>query len=229
MIAVWEVGRLHRKHHAPRDAVPHAEREDYDGPMQQSPAELAEIDAALRLIDREVWIVTAAAESRRGGLLATWVSAASIDRERPVLLAGIGPNHFTAELVQASKAFAAHLLRLDQVELAWNFARDSGRGREKLAGLAALERQTGSPILADCLAWFDCRVFARYDAGDRLFFWADVIECKWNLPVGAGPLRESGFFRSLTDEQRQTLVADRNADAAKGCPLREKWRSQNPW
>src|SRR5829696_10406770 len=95
---------------------------------------LNQVEAALRLIDRELWIITAAHGDRRGGLLATWVSAASIDPERPILLAGIGPNHFTAELVQSNNAFAAHLLRLDQIELAWNFASGSGRDRDKLAG-----------------------------------------------------------------------------------------------
>src|SRR2546425_12370950 len=93
-----------------------------------------QIDAALRLIDREIWIVTAAHGKRRGGLVATWVSSTSIDRQRPVLLAGLAPNHFTTELVQSSKAFAAHLLRPEQTELAWNFARDSGRDRDKFAG-----------------------------------------------------------------------------------------------
>src|SRR3954468_3901594 len=126
------------------------------------------IDAALRLVDRELWIITASNGDRRGGLLATWVSAASIDPERPVLIAGIGPNHFTAELVQASRAFAAHLLRPDQTELAWNFANGSGRDRDKLASLEIENHETASPILTNCLAWFDCRVFAHYNAGDRL-------------------------------------------------------------
>ena len=91
---------------------------------QPSPTDLAQIDAALRLLDREIWIITAADGDRRGGLVATWVSSASIDRQRPMLLAGIGPNHFTAELVQATRVFGAHLLRTDQTQLAWNFARE---------------------------------------------------------------------------------------------------------
>src|SRR3954470_7405568 len=113
----------------------------------------SQIDTALRLVDRELWIITAADKNRRGGLLATWVSAASIDAERPVLLAGIGPNHFTAELVQASRAFAAHLLRPDQIELAWNFAHGSGRDRDKLAELEIERHETDSPILTNCLVW----------------------------------------------------------------------------
>src|SRR5262245_40900351 len=143
--------------------------------MPPTPAVLDQIDTALRLLDRELWIVTAASGQQRGGLLATWVAVASIDRQRPVLVAGLAPNHFTSELVQASESFAAHLLRPEQIELAWNFARDCGRSRDKLTGLEVKTHETGSPILTDCLAWFDCRVFARHSTGDRLYFWADVI------------------------------------------------------
>ena len=212
-----------------------------------NPSDLSAIDAALRLIDREIWVVTAASGERRGGLVATWVSSASIDDQRPVLLAGIAPNHFTAELVQSSRAFAAHLLRPDQIDLAWNFAHGSGRNRDKLAGLAHRRGQTGSPLLADCLAWFDCRVFARYDAGDRLFFWADVVAAKVagtlrvpspeNGPSTASDgtrgvpttLREHEFIRRLTDQQRKELLAGRTADLTIHRPLAESWRSQNSW
>jgi len=192
--------------------------------------QLDEIDAGLRVVDREIWVVTAADGQRRGGLVATWVTAASIDRERPMLLAALGANHFTTELVQAGKAFGAHLLRPDQIDLAWNFARDSGRQRDKLAGLAVEQHVTGMPVLVDCLAWFDCRVFARYDAGDRLLFWGDVVAAdgRRSLPTTCA-LREQEFFAKLTDTQRQQLKADRDRDAAAGQPLHDAWRLKKPW
>jgi flavin reductase (DIM6/NTAB) family NADH-FMN oxidoreductase RutF len=216
--------------------------------MNPSPGDLLLIDAALRLVDHELWVITATDGQRRGGLLATYVSMASIDRERPVLLAGIAPNHFTAGLVQASRAFAAHLLRPDQTELAWNFANGSGRNRDKLVGLACEQRETGSPILTECLAWFDCRAFARYDAGDRLFFWADIVIGTLRVPsleklengtrthgVSApvptiqSALREHEFYRNLAEEQRSTLIANRDADVAIQRPLHENWRNAKPW
>jgi flavin reductase (DIM6/NTAB) family NADH-FMN oxidoreductase RutF len=200
--------------------------------------QLDQTDAALRFIDRELWIITATDGQRRGGLVATWVSTASIDRQRPILLAGLAPNHFTTELVQSSKAFAAHLLRPEQTEFAWNFARDSGRSRDKLANLGASTHETGSPILSDCLASFDCRVFARHDAGDRIFFWADIVVGTIHVPSPSGAslparpnsdLREHHFFQSLTKEQLQHLAAARDADAAYLRPLHEKWRLTRPW
>jgi flavin reductase (DIM6/NTAB) family NADH-FMN oxidoreductase RutF len=184
---------------------------------------LAAIDSALRLLDREVWIVTAQDGQRRGGLLASWVSPASIDAERPVLLAALAPNHFTTELVLASKAFAAHLLTPEQTDVAWNFAKDSGRSRDKLAGLAVERQLTGSPVMTDCLAWFDCRVFARYDAGDRLFLWGEVV-AGGARQTQATCLREQQFFRQLTEEQRKVLADNRESDALQIRPLFESWR-----
>lgn len=181
-------------------------------------------DSVLRLLDREVWVITAAVGDRRGGLAATWVSPASIDRERPLLLAGIAPGHFTAELIDASGAFVAHLLRSDQGALAWNFACGSGRDRDKLAGLSLLDHGEGLPVLADCLAWLQCRVVHRYDAGDRLFYWAEVMDSGLH---GSGlPLREQAFIGSLTAEQRKQLAADRDADIAVLRPRHEQWRDQ---
>jgi flavin reductase (DIM6/NTAB) family NADH-FMN oxidoreductase RutF len=184
----------------------------------------SEIDALLRIVDREVWIVTAAAGGRRGGLTATWVAQASIDRERPVILAGLTPNHFTAQLVEEGQAFVAHLLAESQAGLAWNFAKDSSHQRDKLAGLATVKTSAGCPILPDCLAWFDCRVFARYDAGDRMFYWADVVSAEKR---GTGsPLREQAFIRSLTDDQRELLALQREADVQFQRPLAGEWRAK---
>jgi len=39
-------------------------------------------------------------------------------------------------------------------------------------------------------------------------------------------LREQAFFRSLSEEQRQVLVADKAADAAQNRPLHESWRKR---
>jgi flavin reductase (DIM6/NTAB) family NADH-FMN oxidoreductase RutF len=173
-------------------------------------------------LDRELWVVTAAAGGRRGALTATWVSPVSVDPERPMLLAGLAPNHFTAGLVRESRAFAAHLLKPEQVEVAFRMAASSGRERDKLANLEVLFAESASPILRDCAAWFDCRVVGDYDAGDRLFFWADIVAAD---RVSAGPvLREQAFFGQLTGEQKQRLRLDLQNDLATQRPLHRQWR-----
>jgi flavin reductase (DIM6/NTAB) family NADH-FMN oxidoreductase RutF len=171
-----------------------------------------EISGVLGLIDREIWIITAAAGGRRGGLTATAVSIASLDPRQPMLLVGITPSHYTAELIDTSKAFGAHLLRPDQAGVAWNFADGSGRDRDKLAGIATSTSEQGVPILADCRAWLECQCFDRFTAADRILFWADVIA---GQQLGDGPpLRENAFIASLTDGQRQQLAQAKAADLA---------------
>jgi flavin reductase (DIM6/NTAB) family NADH-FMN oxidoreductase RutF len=181
----------------------------------------AKIDAVLKLVDREIWLVTSAAKGRTGGLIATWVSAASIDPDRPIVLIGLAPNHFTAELVAASGRFALHLLHEGQIELVWRFALASGRDMDKFDGLAYRMEPGGAPILSDCLAWLDCRVRAQYDAGDRLFFWAEVADGE---VCGKGiPLREKRMLELATAEQKAALLAGRTADIKALAPLRQAW------
>ena len=190
------------------------------------PTERQQIDTIFKMTDREVWILTAGVPERRGGLLATWVLQASIDRDSPVLVAGIAPNHFTRELVDETGAFAAHLLHQNQIDLAFRFALHSGRNLDKLAGLRLSKSETGSPILEDALCWLDCRVFARLDAGDRVFFWADVIagEKQANSP----PLTEQQLLDHADDQTRNRLIADRESDVEQQKLRNKEWRQNLP-
>lgn len=187
---------------------------------------LQSIDAALRRVNREVWIITAAAGGRRGGLVATWVSQASLDPQRPVLVVAVARNHYTAELIDAGGALAAQLIGADQLSLAWNFAIGSGRDRDKLAEIPHRTGETGAPILRDALAWVEGRVFARLEGGDRLFFWADLVAGESNA-VG-DPLREHQLFAVANDPQRQALRANLAADIEVQQPLLDAWRDPLP-
>jgi len=194
-------------------------------------SDVNQIDEVFRLIDREVWIVTSATVDRRGGLTATWVSQASIDASRPIVLIGLAPNHFTSELVDASGAFALHLLGADQVDVAWNFANRSGRSRDKLADLTFHTGSSGSPLLNECMAWLDCQVFAHLVTGDRTYYWADVVAgqaCGADDASRARPLTEHQFFQHLSDEQRRQLKADRDRDISVQQSLLDAWRREMP-
>lgn len=194
-------------------------------------AAAAGIEAVLRLVDREIWIVTAAAGDRRGGLTATWVSQASIDAAQPQALIGLAPNHFTAELVDASGRFALHLLSAEQTEIAWNFANGSGRQRDKFSDLTARDGVTGSPLIEPCLAWLECQVFARLPTGDRTYYWADVVAGDI-VPAASAelgrPLTEQQFFERMSDDRRSQLGAGRDRDISVQRPLLEAWRRDLP-
>jgi len=180
--------------------------------------------AVFDCLDREIWIVTAATENQRGGLVATWVMQASLDPQTPSLLAGIGINHFTRELIDAAGGFAAHLISAAQVETAWRFGLGSGRDRDKLSGIDSTTAETGAPILRNCLAWLDCRVFHRQEAGDRVFYWGDVVAA--DQFGSAKPLREQELFKLASDEQRKHFRAELEADIQVQRPRYAAWRAR---
>ena len=180
--------------------------------------------AVLQKADRPVWIITAVSGKQRGGLTASWVQSASIDPDRPQLQVGIGANHFTRELLDQSGTFVAHLLRRDQSAVALDFALGSGRDRDKLANYKTKENDRGSTMLADCLAWCDCQIFASYDAGDRILYWADIVEAEEQRQ--GPPLTEQMLFQAASPEQLRRLQDDRDADLAIQRPLHTAWRTK---
>ena len=179
--------------------------------------------AIFDLIDPELWVVTSAAQGSRGGLLATWVMQAAIDRDAPVVIAGLAPNHFTTQLVRRGGVFAIHLLDEHQVDLAWNFACDSGRNRDKFASVKLLEAEDSQypPILADAAAYAICRVICEHDVGDRVLFHANVTTS--SIRKKQQVLRQRGFINALSVERREVLKQDLTRDVALQRPLRAAW------
>src|SRR4051812_18363617 len=109
--------------------------------------------ALLARLDRELWVVTARDGVRRGGLVATFVSQASIVPDLPRMLVGVARQHFTWGLIEASGAFALHLVRPDQVDWVWRFGLKTGRETDKLDGLETEVRASGAPILSAAPGW----------------------------------------------------------------------------
>jgi len=66
--------------------------------------------------------------------------------------------------IQSSGAFCVNILGMEQEDVCRVFATS---GADKFRGLGWSSGATGSPILADVLAWVDCTVEAEYEAGDH--------------------------------------------------------------
>lgn len=168
----------------------------------------ASIQSVFKSFNQIIWIVTASFEEKRGGLTATWVHQASIDSDKPVVNIGLAPNHFTCELATQSMRLGLHILRPNQADIAYHFSKPSGRDFDKLAGINLLDSDI--PILSDCHTSFQCEIFSRNDAGDRIYFLADVTDIKQN---SNGPMmRESDFFSQCSEAEIQTLRSDLSKD-----------------
>jgi flavin reductase (DIM6/NTAB) family NADH-FMN oxidoreductase RutF len=87
--------------------------------------------------------------------------------------------------IQGSGAFCVNVLTAEQEELCRLFAQS---GADKFKGVGFRPASTGSPMLADSLAWIDCRIEATYEAGDHLIVVGLVVEMGHTSVHPARPL-----------------------------------------
>lgn len=175
-------------------------------------------------LDREVWLVTARAGDRRGGLIATFVNPATIVPDLPRVLVSLARTHFTWELVQASGCFAVHLLSEENLELVWRFGLSSGRDRDKFDGLMVRDGPTGCPLLENTVGWMDCQVETRTEAGDRTIYLGEVVEAqvtRFAPPLTARRLLELAPAPMLSEMQRQ-----RHQDSVQDAEAIRVWREK---
>lgn len=178
-----------------------------------------------RKLDREVWIVTAGDERERGGLVATFVSPASIVPGMPRVVVGLSHQHFTQKLVERTGHFALHLLAPAQVELVWHFGLQSGRDIAKLAGINCRTADSGAPLLTDALAWLECRVESRFSIGDRSLYLAEVRTAEF--PDDLRPMTLHQLLRDAPEDRLAVLRQQMIDDAEKDAALISAWRKQH--
>ena len=174
-------------------------------------------------MDREVWLVTARAGDRQGGLIATSINQASIAPDLPRLTIALARHHFTWELVEASGVFALHLLSADNLDLVWRFGLESGRTVDKFEGIEAKASALGSPLLGGTIGWLDCRVEERMDIGDRTVYVAEVVEGE--VTHFAPPLMTGRLMELASPSQLTRLQRDRHLDGYRDTDAILAWRA----
>jgi flavin reductase (DIM6/NTAB) family NADH-FMN oxidoreductase RutF len=174
---------------------------------------MPDINDILRLIDREIWLVSAAHENQRGGLIATFVSQASIVPELPRMLVGIAKQHHTWGLIEASRTFTLHLLDESHFDWVWRFGLYSGHAGDKFAGLPELH----------AVAWLVCRVETSLDTGDRTLYLAEVLDGNVGKPTP--PLTMRRLLQLAPPERLRELRAGLERDAVVDAAAIRAWRA----
>jgi flavin reductase (DIM6/NTAB) family NADH-FMN oxidoreductase RutF len=137
-----------------------------------------------------VTVMTTRAGDAPHGMTANAVASVSLDPL--LLLVCVERTTYMSRMVRESGVFALSILAADQRELSNRFAdRDRPMGAAQFAGIPTTTGPTGTVVLADAIAWVDCRVWAIHDGGDHEIVVGEVVD----LGVGrdAPPL---GYFRS---------------------------------
>ncbi len=121
----------------------------------------------------------------------------SVSAEPPLVAVVIDRGHSINPLLEGDDAcFAVSILAEEQRELADRFAflKDGDRF---LRGTWE-HAETGSPVLADSLAWLDCRVSARQPAGSHTIFVGSVVASQVRRPDVSPLLYWNRAYRALS-------------------------------
>lgn len=91
-------------------------------------------------------------------------SFASVSLDPPLLSVGIDKKSSNFEHFTQAKHFAINILAEHQLEVSNVFAR---KVEDRFSHVKWQQSKTGSPILQDVCAWFDCSMFQVIEAGDH--------------------------------------------------------------
>ena len=139
-----------------------------------------------------VTVVTTEGEAGSHGMTANAVTSLSLDP--PLVLIAVDKRAALLEYLVKNRCFAVNILRLDQEDLSRRFATP---GPKDFSDLNVTTAVTGSPILADGLAFLDCRVHDILPGGDHDIFVGEIVAGEYQ---GGEPLLYfSGRYRSLAE------------------------------
>ena len=144
----------------------------------------------MRLFRAGVCVVGTDADGDR--LAVTVGSLVSLSLEPPLVGISIGRDLGLHELLRSAGAFSISILRGDQAHVAAHFA----RGAPPIVlwdGVALRDSVTGVPLLADAVAWIECRIWAEYPTGDHTFFVGEVVALEQGEPGPGLVYREHGY------------------------------------
>ena len=127
---------------------------------------------ALGAMPYGIYVLTSFHEEEINGMIASWVSQVSYD---PLLImVAVHTNRYSHQLIDQSGCLALHVLARDQADLLKRFKGSDPQA--KFAGLQWQRGKTGCPILADCIAYFEGRIFDRFRPGNHTLFFAEIVD-----------------------------------------------------
>ena len=118
-----------------------------------------------------VTIVTGADGDSPAGF--TCQSFFSLSLDPPLVAVAPSRTSTSWPAIDRSGAFCVNVLAEEQETLCRSFANSGG---DKFKGVGWTEAATGSPVINDVLAWVDCRIVERHDAGDHILVIGRVVD-----------------------------------------------------
>jgi flavin reductase (DIM6/NTAB) family NADH-FMN oxidoreductase RutF len=129
-------------------------------------------------------------------------SFTSVSIDPPLLLVNIARSAFGCDAFTESRGFAVNILAANQRDLSNRFAR---AGTDKFANQKWQTAVTGSPIIDEVVAWFDCEHFEQVDAGDHIILIGRVLQFAYNTHAPLGFCRGAYVSFGMTPTMLQLV------------------------
>ena len=170
----------------------------------------------LRNLTSPVVAITSERRGKENGMISDAAVRASIVPSIPRLSVYIHKFNFSHDMIFETGRFALHLLLTEQFDLVHRLGFESGRDRDKLAGVPHHKGKLGVPILDECYAHFECQVVNVMDTGSSTLFLGDVLAFGRGKAPGlepSGELMTAGYFRTHMPASWHEEYASKLAEA----------------
>lgn len=178
-----------------------------------------EVYETLRYFTSPVVAITSAHDNAQNGMIANSALRVSLLPEVPRIIFNCFRTHYSHSLINQSGWFCLHLLHSNQLDTVKALGFESGRDSNILANLSYETSERNIPILKDALAYFECKVLNRMDAGPSTLFLGEsqVHERHSNFhelePLGSDQLRNQlsdEYLRKYRENKQEIQEFARN-------------------
>ncbi len=147
-------------------------------------------DALAQFATGVVIICAPGPDDRFVGFTANSFNSVSLDP--PLVVWSLNRRATSLAAFEGAEQYAINVLAHDQSELARRFSRPHA---DRFAGVDYRLGTAGVPLIAGCVAWFECRHHARHRAGDHVLFLGAVETC--GRGKGTGLVFHHGRFGTM--------------------------------
>ena len=129
---------------------------------------------ALGRIPSGLFIVTTLRDRRPVGFLGSFVM--QVGFEPPMVCVAVGKQRPQLEDMRAWERFSLSILDPSSRGSMTPFLRKLSGGSSPFDGLEVASASSGTPVLAGCLAWVDCKIRGEFETGDHVVIFGEVVE-----------------------------------------------------
>ena len=147
---------------------------------------------ALRKIPHGVYIVGVKQDSQLNAFTATWLTQVSFTP--PLVALGMKKDSHSLDMVKHDRVFSVNLLGKDQKAIAEHFVKPATVVGEKLREVRYRLGKTGTPVLEEAIAYFECEVREiANERGDHAVLIGEVVEAGVRTDEPALTLMDTGW------------------------------------